>query len=289
MEIWPNLFIVGPPKTGTTSLYNYLDSVPGIFMSKTKEPHYFAQSKLSKRKYFEQISDKKKYLALFDKVKNEKIIGEASTSYFADPIAPELIHKVSPEAYIIISLRDPIERIYSNYLFDFSNGLFKLSFSDELELGFKYWPNPDKYVLRLQPGVNSEGVKRYFKIFGSKQVKILIFEEWIKDVKNTVNEIINSLGINFKVTQVQKKYNTYSMPRGQIRQNILGNTNIRKVSSSLFSNSTRNFLKRILIKKSVKPIMNEEDREKLVKFYQNDVIELEKLLGRKLPWPNFQK
>ena len=289
MENWPNLFIVGPPKTGTTSLYNYLDSVTGIFMSKNKEPHYFAQSKLSKRKFFKQINDKRKYLELFESVKDEKIIGEASTSYFADDLAPELIKRVSPDAHIIISLRDPVERIYSNYLFDFNNGLFKLSFSDELELGFKYWPNQDRYILRLQSGVHSECVKRYLKIFGSKQVKILIFEEWIKNIKNTMNEIMEFLRMDYVFTDIiQDTYNPYAIPRGSISQMILGNTNIHKVSTSLFPNSTRDFLKRFLVKKGKKPKIREEDREKLVKFFQDDVRELEKLLGRKLPWSNFK-
>jgi len=37
----PNLFIVGAPRSGTTSLYNYLKQHPEVFMSPIKEPHYF--------------------------------------------------------------------------------------------------------------------------------------------------------------------------------------------------------------------------------------------------------
>ena len=288
MDRWPNLFIVGPPKTGTTSLYSYLELVPEIFMSKNKEPHYFAQHHFSKRKFFYQISDKKKYLKLFENAKNEKIIGEASTSYFGDPLAPELIQKVSPDAYIIISLRDPVERIYSNYLQGFSMGTLKLSFHDELELGFKYWPDPNRYLLRLQPEMHSECVKRYLKVFDSKQVKILIFEEWIKDVNKTMKEIIRFLGLDsIFVDIIQEIYNPYAIPRGVISQKILRSSIISKVSTSLFPNSTRDILKKYLVKKGTKPKMHDEDREKLVNFYQNDVKVMEALLGRKLPWPNF--
>ncbi len=289
MERWPNLFIVGPPRTGTTSLYLYLNSVPDIYMSPHKEPHYFAQSPLSKRKFFEKISDKKKYLQLFKKAKDEKIIGEASTSYFGDPLAPELIQQVSPDANIIISLRDPVERIYSNYLFEFNRGKFKLSFHDEIERGLKWKPDPSEFMLRLQPNVHFESVNRYLKIFGHKKVKILIFEEWIKDVKKTANEIVRFLGLNYTIKDnfEENPYNPYAKPRGTISQSILDNNNIVKMSTFLFSPSTKDFLKRFLVKKSPKPKMKQGDRDKLVKFFEDDVRKLEKLLGHKFHWPNF--
>jgi len=124
--------------------------------------------------------------------------------------------------------------------------------------------------------------------FGPKQVKILIFEEWTKDVKNTINEIVKFLGLNYTLTDnLQDKYNPYVIPRGTFAQSILGNTFIGKVTNSLFPQSTRRFLKSFLVKEGAKPKMLEEDRKKLIKFYQDDVRELEKLLGRKLPWPNF--
>ena len=44
MEHWPNFFIVGAMKCGTTSLYEYLKIVPEIYMSEIKEPHYFSKN-----------------------------------------------------------------------------------------------------------------------------------------------------------------------------------------------------------------------------------------------------
>ena len=38
----PNLFIIGAPKAGTSSLYDYLSGHPDIYMSPVKEPFYFA-------------------------------------------------------------------------------------------------------------------------------------------------------------------------------------------------------------------------------------------------------
>ena len=62
-----------------------------------------------------RIKTEENYLKLFDKVKDEKIIGEASVSYLYDPKAPELIQKQIPNSQIIILLRDPVERFQSHY------------------------------------------------------------------------------------------------------------------------------------------------------------------------------
>jgi len=97
MEHWPNFFIVGAPRAGTTSLYEFLKRTKGVFMPSYKEPHYFSVTidrSLINRK---PIRDKKKYLQLFKKVNNEKAVGEASTSYLWDTEAPKLIYKKKPK------------------------------------------------------------------------------------------------------------------------------------------------------------------------------------------------
>ena len=60
MERWPNFFIIGAPRSGTTLLHNYLKQIPGIFMSSVKEPSYFAISINPKQKLTKPIHDKKK-------------------------------------------------------------------------------------------------------------------------------------------------------------------------------------------------------------------------------------
>ncbi len=289
MERWPNFFIVGPPKTGTTSLYSYLNSVPGIFMSPVKEPHYFSNVAKAKMDKSSKIPDKNKYLKLFANVKNEKIIGDASASYFSHPLVPELIHQISPSAHIIISLRNPINRIYSAYLMGNYMGIYKFSFHEELELAFQHGPNHDKKnMLRLKPNVHSKSVKNYIGFFGKERVKIIIFEEWIKDIKNTVNEIIRFLGLDYSIKEdFQNIYNPYVETRGIISKGIMWNSNIRKICNSLFSTSTNMFLSKLLTKKSTKPKMNKEDEDKLLNFFRDDVNDLEKILGRKFPWLNF--
>ena len=85
-EIWPNFFIVGAPRAGTTTLYKYLRHTPGVYMPSLKEPKYFAPS-LGARYHAEPIlrfdrqprtRSQADYLNLFQGVKDEAAIGEAS-------------------------------------------------------------------------------------------------------------------------------------------------------------------------------------------------------------------
>ena len=64
MKTWPNFFIVGALKAGTTSLYFYLKRVPGIYMSPVKEPHFFAVETWPVNSRPKPIRDEKKYLRL---------------------------------------------------------------------------------------------------------------------------------------------------------------------------------------------------------------------------------
>ena len=73
----PNFFLVGGPKCGTTAMVEYLRTHPDIFISEPKEPNFFADD-MPKMKYVDSL---KAYLNLFNKVKHEKVIGDASIFY----------------------------------------------------------------------------------------------------------------------------------------------------------------------------------------------------------------
>ena len=78
-KVWPNFLIVGAPKAGTTSLYEYLNAVPEIFMSSVKEPHYFAKNLVEKNDpILRPIRNKEEYLKLFKNAGNKKVIGAFS-------------------------------------------------------------------------------------------------------------------------------------------------------------------------------------------------------------------
>ena len=97
MEIWPNFFIVGAPKAGTSTLFYYLKSNSEIFMSSIKEPGYFNIGIDLESIFVPMIKNRKKYLSLFEHTENKKAIGESTTTYLMDPRAPLQIKKQIPE------------------------------------------------------------------------------------------------------------------------------------------------------------------------------------------------
>jgi len=286
MDSWPNFFIIGAPKAGTTSLYEYLKQVPGIFMSPEKEPNYFSRVIVpSDSRYRFVIRDKKKYLELFENVKNEIIIGEASPTYLRDPNAAYLIHKVSPNAKILITLRNPIDRNFAAYLHRLNLGRISYSTEELVESLEKNVRRPNETIQELYTPL----VKKYLDIFGEKSVKIIIYEEWIKNIHETVTSILEFLGLdNDDLTFDEKIYNPFLSPRSSISKFVIHNKTIVNLSRKALRPEIREAIKtKFLYKKSTKPELPIEYRKRLVKVFAEDVKNLEKLLDKKLPWNDF--
>ena len=120
----PNFIIAGFPKCGTTSLHHYLDEHPEIYMPTQKELHFFTCNILSKLNKGPkdtivkktQINSSEKYLNFYKSVRNEIAIGDASPSYINYPSQFKKIKEYLNDPKVIIILRDPIDRAYSNYL-----------------------------------------------------------------------------------------------------------------------------------------------------------------------------
>jgi len=279
----PNFFVVGAQRAGSTSLYEFLKQTEDVFVSHIKEPNYFTSidgAYLSPP----PIRDEKKYLRLFKKVKDEKAIGDCSPIYLRDPKSAELIHKVIPDAKIVIILRDPVERAYSQYLLRVSNGM-TLSFSEAIKMASDE-NGDDRKGRILNAGWYFEQVKKYLDTFGAKQVKILIFEEFVKDPKKSIKEILEFLGVDSDPPEsIDVAHNLLTKPRGKLAVALLQNKIIRQAGRKVLSQSAGDIvLKKILGKKIDKPKMPQQDRLFLEKLYRDDVKKLEKMLGKQLPW-----
>jgi len=285
MSNWPNFFIVGAARAGTTSLYEYLKKNPEIYMSTIKEPNYFSPNLNPSLLIMKPIRDKEKYLALFKNVKNETAIGEASPNYLWDPMAPQLISKVVPSAKIIMILRDPVERAFSHYLMHLSNGTETRSFRSVIDDAIR--PTTNDYIRRIvEAGFYSKQIQQYKKYFTSNQMKIFIFEEFMQDIKKYVKDIMKFLNVNEYIpNNIEIKYNQYSIPRGEISSNVLRSETAKQLGQKILSQPVGTFLiKKVLNKKVDKPEMSKQDRMFLEGIYQSDSLELQKILNKKIPW-----
>ena len=117
-QFLPNLFILGAAKCGTWTLHGCLAAQAQVCMSDPKEPFFFEAQ-------FEQGLDHY-HRTYFGHWNGERLIGESRHRNLYLPYVPERIHRVSPEARLIVMVRNPIERAYSHWWHWYSRGFERL-------------------------------------------------------------------------------------------------------------------------------------------------------------------
>ena len=120
----PNLFIVGAPKSGTTSLYEWLKEHPDVYMSPFKEPCYYARDLVWEQSgyYLRYGVDRDRYARLFDDAGAARRVGEASTRYLFSRDAPRLIAAETEDPRIVVLVRNPVDMIASLHAHKVASG-----------------------------------------------------------------------------------------------------------------------------------------------------------------------
>jgi hypothetical protein len=237
------------------------------------------------------IRDEGRYLQLFAQAGDAKIVGEASPTYLQDPEAPMLMSRAVPDAKILISLRDPVERLYSLYLMMLNSRPGLGTFAEEIERGLALQGDRSLALLRLDVGLYDQQVRRFRDVYGDQRLKILIFEEFMTDVPGTMRQILEFLGIEHEVDNFAAPvYRQFSVVRNPLVRYVFGNRNISRAAEALIPRQARKLIRDMFLVKQVpKPQMDPESREFLQRYYADDVRRLEDLLGRPLPWRNFTR
>ncbi len=289
-DIWPNFFVVGAAKAGTTSLYAYLKQHPQVFLPKVKEPHFFSQvcPAPEMRHLYAAINDRAAYLSLFRKARGYRAIGDASPSYLWHPQAADRIRRSVSEAKIVITLRDPVERAHSHYLADVREGVHELSFYDALRQDMarpkKGWAVSLLYV---ELGQYAAQVRRYLEVFGPQQVKVLLFNDLTRDSTGVLTELARFLDVDQgAVAQINTNevHNSYAAPRGRWARQLAGAKFSRILGKTVIPRSLGQFIfERVLLTRAPKPMIEPDAKRLLCEIYEPDVRELEAILGRPLP------
>ena len=290
-ERWPNLFIVGAAKAGTTSLYHYLARHPEIYMAPVKEPHFFSQIRPTPNlePFFPHVVDQEAYLSLFAAARAEKYRGEASTSYLWDHAAADAIQATCREAKIIIILREPRDRAYSHYWNDVREGIERRSFDDAISEEVSgppgQWGASSVYV---DVGFYADRVERYLEKFKSN-VLILFFEEFVADVPGTVERVFTFLAVDPGLAaQIEAEAsNPFALPRNALSGRLLGSGSLRSVARNVVPPRARAYGRKLLTIRAQKPAMSADIRQRLLEIYESDVRRLTEVVGRQAPWPEF--
>ncbi len=290
MDRWPNFFIAGVPKGGTSSLHAHLGQIPEVFMSRIKEPNYFSRVLVPDDHPVRPIRDEQAYLRLFSGVTTETVIGEASPTYLADPEAARLIRDVAPDARMLVSLRDPVERLYSHYLMMVNNGSAGPDFMKEIRRGLEYGHDRSRMLLRPEIGLYHGQLQRLLETSGENRVRVILFEEFAADPRGTLAAVLEFVGIDHSLEGFRSAvHRRYARARGPLARYIFGNRTIARVSEFVLPPAFRKAVReKLLVKAVAKPMMAAAARDFLREYYAEDVRSLERLLKRPLPWPNFR-
>ena len=286
----PNFIIAGFPKCGTTSLHHYLDEHPEIFMPEQKELHFFTYKILSKLKNGPkdelvketQINSSEKYLSYFQNVKKEIAIGDASPSYINYPSEFLKIKKYLNDPKVIIILRDPINRAYSNYLHLKREHRETMSFQDAI--GAEEERINNKYSDFWYYKFNST---YYQKIVKAKttfsNVLILTIEELDKDPIITMKKVYKFLGVNnnFSFKIISEKFNVGGNYKKNFATKIIFQPSKLKNRIKRFVQPT-SFLKIILMRlasvfRSKSEKIDQNLIDELKNYFKDDVENLKKL------------
>jgi hypothetical protein len=307
----PNFFIVGAPKAGTTSLYHYLDQHPDIYMSPMKEPCFFSSETRSENfeasrrtfaieleestsEYLRGSMDTKvfggivrewpDYLRLFSKSTTQRALGEASVNYLWSKTAPGNIASRIPQARIIIVLRSPAERAFSQYLHCVSGGVVAQPFREYVRACLRY-QGEELGIYRpfLEMGFYAEQVQRYLAHFPREQVGIWFYEETIPRQREFLSEVLKFLDVDSSHSlDTTKRYNEPLIARLIKPTQWLRRTGVWATAKRLTPKRLYPVMRRTIFKPTGSVSMTQEDRALILDFYRNDIHRLEEILGRKL-------
>lgn len=266
----PNFLIVGAQKCGTTTLHSVLDNHPRIAMSRVKELNFFSFENNYQRGL-------KYYAKHFDGVVGEAdIVGESSPGYLCYPGVPERIYKDLGNIKILILVRDPIKRAASQYWDNRRHLNETLSFDQCIEnyLTEDYVPGERGYFSR---GVYFKYIKRYIDLFGSKNVKVVVFEKLIKRTEESLSSIYEFLGIEdyYDFLTIPKVENSSSIYENPIYSYFLSNPGKVKYLPRVFKKYTF-FGKKVLFKY---PQPSQRALDSLKDFYNPWNLKLQEFLG----------
>ena len=219
----PNFFMVGAPKCGTTSMYQYLREHPQIFfpfdeetLGRTKEPHYFCpELEIGER---DSIKDEGEYLALYRGSERAKWRGDASVLYLFSEQAPVRIRQFCPEARILIMLRPPVEQMHSRHAHclrhdgareDIADFYEAIEAGDDRRNGLRIPPHTSlpKCLDYFSVARFAPQVERYFDTFGRDAVKVVLLEDMVAAPEKTYGGVLAFLGVDGSFLPEFRAYN----------------------------------------------------------------------------------
>jgi hypothetical protein len=190
----PTFFIIGAAKAGTTSLHFYLDQHPEVQMSAVKETNFFAGPANGIPYPVGRVDRLEDYEALFDPA--FRVRGEASPSYSNAPRragVPQRIKELVPEARFVYLVRDPIDRLVSQYQMRVADGKERYSFPEAVaQLD---GADPHSFHLTCQSFYGRQ-LELYLEEFPQERILVLDQARLRSEREATLAEVFGFLGVD---------------------------------------------------------------------------------------------
>ena len=236
-----DFIIIGAQKAGTSALDQYLRQHPKIEMAARKELHFFDNDTLFRK-------DKMDYSIIgnaFPKFKKKKYIyGESTPSYIYWNFAIQRIKNYNPKIKLIAVLRNPTERAFSHWNMEASRNLenrsFKECIDEEIRLIKRGEKEQHKVKSYVERGLYSNQIEEIYSHFSRNQIFFVKYENFLENQKSVIQEVFTFLDLNSNIEEFNP---------------VVSN----KIPYSR--------------------IMEEEEKNILLSFFRNEIIEVEKLLN----------
>lgn len=264
----PNFLGIGAPRAGTTWLHTLLSSHPQVYTPTIrKEINFFDQ-------YYERGLDW--YGAFFPSPEHSaeyQAIGEISPQYLECSECPKRIAATLPDSKLIVIMRHPVARAYSQYGLFVQRRNYRGSFQDFVTARPR----------SLERGYYSRFLRRYLRYFDRAQILALIFEDAVKDVGNTKQKLADFLEIavdRFPADAGRQKVHSSSVPRFQALYGLVAKGRLlrRWHLEPVVDFVTRSRVMRILAKGKSLPPLDRELKQHLSQPYREEFSELEQCM-----------
>lgn len=263
----PTFLGIGVQRGGTTWLHRLLASHPDVYMpTRRKEVRFFDRDYERGLAWYETFfppaEEAGRYLA----------IGEISPQYYYREECPERIYQALPDAKLMIMLRHPVARAYSNYGFRVQRWNYRGSFEDFLAARPR----------NLERGFYSRYLERYLRYFDRARILALLFEDVFADVVGAKETIAYFLSIDvdrFPSAAVRGKVNPSTVPTFRLLYGSatkLAQLLKKRNLHSVVDLGKRLGIPQVLAKGDLLPPLDEELKQRLTEPYQDEFDELER-------------
>jgi hypothetical protein len=236
----PNFVVIGASKAGTSSLYAWLRQHPDIFVPRQKELNFFARGWLEKNSNGPGDSVTTKdlaptwdaYLAHYRDAGARTAVGDVSPSYFAWPGSADEIKARLGDPKILLVLRNPIQKAFSQYTHLLRDGRETLSFWDGLQA------EPDRARRGFEAlwrylgcARYSKATERFMRTFSRKRMKVLFFEDLARDPGATLRDILRFLDVDPDAPiDTSEVRNRSGAPRSKALASVLNSPGLREAA-----------------------------------------------------------